>query len=76
MNLVVGLVGLAYEWPLGFLAGTTLHRSLEIRLLWLPLASLASVLLYQATNPALYYLVALVVYFWAYTEGEVSIFIR
>lgn len=40
--------------------------------MWLPLASLSSVLIYQATNPALYYLIGVVVYFWAYSEGEVS----
>jgi hypothetical protein len=28
-------------------------------------------MLYQATNPALYYLIATAVYFWAYCEGEV-----
>lgn len=43
-----------------------------MRLMWLPLASLSSVLIYQATNPALYYLIGVVVYFWAYSEGEVS----
>lgn len=41
-------------------------------MLWLPLVSLSSMLLYQATNPALYYLIGLGAYFWAYTEGEVS----
>lgn len=42
--------------------------------MWLPLVSLSSVLLYQATNPALYYLIGLVAYFWAYSEGEVSFY--
>ncbi|WPH05068.1 Hypothetical protein R9X50_00796700 [Acrodontium crateriforme] len=71
INLIIALVGLTYEWPLSFIAGTALHRSMVARMMWLPLASLASVLLYQGTNPALYYLVATVVYFWAYSEGEV-----
>ncbi|KAG9716461.1 hypothetical protein KCU59_g19375, partial [Aureobasidium melanogenum] len=35
----------------------------------LPLSSLAAVLLYQGTNPALYYLIGCGVYFWAYTDG-------
>lgn len=48
-----------------------LHRSLEFRLAILPLAGLAAALLYQATNAAIYYVVALVVYFWAYSEGEI-----
>ena len=61
-----------YEWPLKFVAGTAIHKSVELRLMWLPLVSLSSVLMYQATNPALYYLIGLVAYFWAYAEGEVS----
>ena len=40
----------------------------------LPMAALAAALLYQATNPALYYTIALGVYFWAYSEGEVRHF--
>ena len=63
---------LAWEWPLGVLAGTALHRSLELRLVLLPMAALAAALLYQATNPAIYYTIALGVYFWAFSEGEVS----
>jgi hypothetical protein len=42
------------------------------RLLWLPLATLSAVLLYQTTNAALYYVIGCGVYFWAYSEGEVS----
>jgi len=73
INLVFGIVMFAWEWPLGFLAGTALHRSIEARLIALPLAALAASLIYQATNPALYYAIALVVYFWAYSEGEVVV---
>jgi len=62
---------LAWEWPLGFIAGSALHRSIEARLIALPMAALASALLYQATNPAIYYTIGLGVYFWAYSEGEV-----
>ena len=72
INLVVAIITLAYEWPLKWVAGSVLHRSLEARLLWLPFASLTALLMYQATNPALYYFVATLVYFWAYSEGEVS----
>jgi hypothetical protein len=45
-------------------------------MLWLPLCSLSAILLYQATNPALYYLIGTIVYFWAYCEGEVSCAMR
>jgi hypothetical protein len=72
INLVLGIFFFAWEWPLGFIAGSALHRSIEARLVLLPLTALASALLYQATNPAIYYTVGMGVYFWAYSEGEVS----
>ncbi len=71
INLLFGLFLFMWEWPLGFLAGTALHRSLELRLVVLPLAALSAALIYQGTNPAIYMLVGIVVYFWAYSEGEV-----
>jgi hypothetical protein len=71
INLVFGLTGLAYEWPLKFVAGTSLHKSIELRLMLFPLWALAAAILYQGTNAALYYLIGVVVYFWAYSEGEV-----
>ncbi|KAI7788921.1 pro41 protein [Diaporthe eres] len=70
INLVMGIWVMAWEWPLSFIAGTAIHRSLEARLAFLPLAALAAVLTYQGTNAALYYLVAMVVEFWAFSEGE------
>ncbi|KAM3483808.1 hypothetical protein MY8738_002858 [Beauveria namnaoensis] len=72
LNLFFGLGMLALEWPLGAVAGTSLHRSLEFRLIFLPLTILTSVLMYQSTNPAIYYLIGMAVYFWAYSEGEVN----
>ncbi len=71
LNLLFGILGLVWEWPLKFLAGTTIHRSIEARLALYPLSALMAILLYQATNPAIYYLVGVGVYFWAYCEGEV-----
>jgi hypothetical protein len=71
INLIFGFINLAWEWPLEFLAGTAIHRSLELRILLLPLSSLTAVLLYQGTNPAVYYLIGCGMYFWAYTQGEV-----
>ena len=71
LNVVIALVCLAYEWPLRWVAGSNLHRSMVARLLWLPLATLSAVLLYQTTNAALYYVIGCGVYFWAYSEGEI-----
>lgn len=41
----------------------------------LPLTALACLLMYQSTNPGLYYLVGMGVYFWAFSEGEVRFFL-
>lgn len=73
MNLLFGLIMLAWEWPLGLIAGSAMHRSIEARLVVLPLVALAAALLYQGTNPAIYYTIGMVVYFWAYSEGEVVV---
>ncbi|KAL2165187.1 hypothetical protein VTH06DRAFT_483 [Thermothelomyces fergusii] len=70
INLVFGLIFLAWEWPLSFIAGSSIHRSFEARLAFLPLTALAAAMIYQGTNAALYYMIGLAVYFWAYSEGE------
>ncbi|KAK3310096.1 uncharacterized protein B0T15DRAFT_24333 [Chaetomium strumarium] len=70
INLICGIVLLAWEWPLSFLAGSSFHRSLEARLAVLPLTALSAALMYQATNAAIYQVIGLGVYFWAYSEGE------
>ena len=49
-----------------------MHRSIEAGLILFPLHALAAVLMYQSTNAALWLLVGVGVYFWAYSEGEVS----
>ena len=72
INLLLGLLALAWEYPLKWVGGTAVHRSIEARLVVYSLSALAAALLYQATNPALYYLIAIGVYLWAFIEGEVS----
>ncbi|KAK5109330.1 hypothetical protein LTR62_007099 [Meristemomyces frigidus] len=71
INLLIAFTTLAYEWPLKYVAGTKLHGSVEARMVWLPFCALAAVMIYQATNPAVYYCVATGVYFWGFCEGEV-----
>lgn len=71
LNLLLGIICLAWEWPLPLLAGTGLHRSIEARLIIYPLAALCALLIYQGTNSGLYYIVGMMAYFWAYSEGEV-----
>lgn len=72
INICLAIISLIYEWPLKCVAGSAIHKSLTLRMFWLPLVSLSSALLYQGMNPALYYLIGMVAYFWAYSEGEVS----
>jgi hypothetical protein len=74
VNLLFGILALAWEWPVKHFAGSKLHRSFEARLALIPLLAIAAVLMYQSTNAALYYLIGEGVYFWAFSEGEVSIF--
>ena len=74
INIVLGLFALLLEWPAPFIAGLPIHRSIEVRLFLFPANSLMSALMYQGVDPALYYLVGVAIYFWAYTEGEVSFF--
>jgi hypothetical protein len=71
INLIFGIIGLAWEWPLPLLAGTGLHRSIEARLIVYPLSALCALLIYQGTNSGLYYIIGMGAYFWAFSEGEV-----
>jgi hypothetical protein len=71
LNLLLGIVGLVWEWPLKPITKLSLHRSIEARLALYPVSALMGLLLYQGTNPGIYYLVGVCVYFWAYSEGEV-----
>jgi len=71
INLLFGILCFAWEWPLGFISGTAIHRSIEARIVVFPFSALAALLLYQGTNPGLYYLIGIGVYFWAFGEGEV-----
>ncbi|KAK7927913.1 PRO41 protein- variant [Apiospora marii] len=69
-NLLCALALLALELPAPALAGTALQASLTLRIVVLPLAALLAVLLYQATNAALYYLIGMGFYSWGYSSYE------
>jgi hypothetical protein len=71
LNLAMGLAILAWEWPLDFIAGSRLHRSIVVRLVTMPPAALAAALIYQGANASIYYIIAFLVYLYAYMEGEV-----
>lgn len=74
VNMLFSILAFGMEWPLKFVAGSGVHRSIEARLIFLPLTALTSLLMYQSTNAGIYYLIALIVYFVAYSEGEVSLY--
>jgi len=70
INLVLSLFVLAYEWPHRFLYGTILHRMIRAKLFALPLPILAAALMYQSTDPAIYYMIGVFIYLWAVRNGE------
>jgi hypothetical protein len=71
INTVFGLSMFALELPVKPLAGTLVHQSIEFRLMLMPLLALAAIIMYQGTNAALYYFIGEIIYFWAYSDGEV-----
>lgn len=71
-NILVGLAVVGYEWPIKFIAGHAAHRNIIPRAVVYPLCSFVAVLMYQCTNPAIYYLIGTAIYLWAFIEGEVS----
>ncbi len=75
MNLFVALLLLALEWPLPGLPRWTLYHSFELRIVTFMTAAFLAFFLYQATNAAIYYLVGTALYIWAYSEGEVCLYL-
>ena len=74
INLVFGITSFLWELPLklwGF-PESKIHKSFEARIMLYPLFALAAILMYQSTNPAIYYMIGVGIYLWAYTDGEVS----
>ncbi|KAA8910748.1 hypothetical protein FN846DRAFT_757550, partial [Sphaerosporella brunnea] len=70
-NILFGLIGLAWEYPLPIIIpNSSFHRSIGARLAIYPLSVFLAALLYQGTNAAIYYLVGIALYFWAYSQGE------
>lgn len=76
VDVVLALFILAFEWPLKILVKwpvmQKVHASIELRLLLYPAAALLIALLYQGSDPGLYFLIATGLWFWAYIDGEVG----
>ena len=72
INIVLAFIIVALEWPLERVTKfTAIHSRIETRLILLPFAAFWAILMYQGTNPALYYIIGIIAYFWAYCDGEV-----
>jgi hypothetical protein len=72
VNLILGIVILAWEWPLSLLAGTMFHRSIHARLVVFAICAVTSMFLYQAHSSTIYYLLGSCGYLIALKEREVS----
>jgi hypothetical protein len=71
INQIFGICTLLFEWPIKPIAGSSIHQSIEFRLMLFPLLALAAFVMYQSTNAGIYYIVAEIIYFWAFYDGEV-----
>lgn len=72
LNLVLGLLTIAWEWPVPLISTSPLHRSIIARIVFYPLCAFFALLMYQSTTAGICYLFAMAIYFWALREGEVS----
>lgn len=68
--MLMGFVLLAIEFPLPFIKGTAVHRSIVLRMVLLFFQAFFTILFYQGTNAGIYSLVALGCYTRATLLGE------
>jgi hypothetical protein len=71
-NLGLGVIVLAWEWPLSILAGSMLHRSIPVRLVVYAISALFSLCLYESHNAFVYYMLGIYGYALALIEHEVT----
>lgn len=76
ISMVLAASVFALEWPFPGMTSIRLgsfhpHSSIAFRLLYYPAVALTAALLYQGTEAAGFYIIAMSLYFWAYCEGEV-----
>lgn len=68
--IIFGLFVLAMEYPLPLLKGTSIHNNFIFRIVLYILIAAETILVYQATNGALYLLIAAMIYTRAHALGE------
>jgi hypothetical protein len=72
INLALGILVVAWEWPVSIIAGSMYHRSIHARLVMYTLSTFSALFLYQSHNSALYYILGIYGYALALSEQEVS----
>ncbi|KAG8213927.1 hypothetical protein J3R82DRAFT_10673 [Butyriboletus roseoflavus] len=70
ITMVLGFIMIALDYPLPILKGSSIRRSMPLRVVLLILQSFFAVLFYQGTNVCLYSLIATVCYIRALSLGE------
>jgi len=70
INLINGLMTMALEWPLPFLAGSVLHRSFVFRIAFYFYCSFFAIMVYQTVDSAIFYLITAWAYLRAMQLGE------
>ena len=70
LNLITAMFVIMWQMPFPCLASVAFHRRMVALCVLLPCAFLFSALLYQGTEPAVFYLVSFVLYFLAYKDQE------
>lgn len=70
-NMILGLLVLSWEWPICFIAGGRLHRSIHARFIVFAVCSLVSLFLYESHNAVLYYTMGSYGYWLALVGREV-----
>jgi len=69
--MIVGLIIIALEYPLPFIKGRAIHRSIILRIVMLVFQTSLCILFYQGTNAAIWSLIAAGCYTRAQVLGEV-----
>lgn len=71
INLVLGILVVAWEWPFSPIAGKMYHRSIHARLVAYTICTLFALFLYQSHNSAFYYTLGIYGYLLALSENEI-----
>jgi len=70
VSMIMGIMMIALEYPAPFFKGTTIHRSIVVRVPLLLMQALLAILFYQGTNGAIWSILAAGAYSRAVALGE------